>query len=609
MSRPWHIWSLFSLCLAVVLAAVTWLSVTVIRLERAEATARRQAAIEDNVRLALWRADSALAPLIARESARPYFVYSPFYPAERAYTRMFSEITYGEVLVPSPLLAPVSPHILLHFQIDAAGAFSSPQAPTGNMRDLAEPRYASHEAIEQAAARLAALTTRLERNALIAALPQEPPKLVNVALAPGGANDLSQQAQQAQAPGEQRRLQAARSQVELQARGRAMQNLGSFGANVWNDASWAPPVPEGPLTPVWQNDLLLLARRVSVGGRQYIQGCWLDWPVIERWLAGEIVDLFPQARFEPVVGATAANGHLLAALPVRFDTGPVPLVAAATLSPLYVFLGLAWLCVLLAAAAVVMLLFGTVSLSERRAAFVSAVTHELRTPLTTFRLYTDMLTEGMVRDEEQRHRYLKTLHAEAIRLAHLVENVLAYARLERGRAGAPIESLRVGDLLDQVRDRLTERAALAGMELIFEPVPGELENCCVRASAGAVEQILFNLVDNACKYAAAPNASQIHVAAQRCGNRALLLIRDHGPGIAPSEARRLFTPFHKSARDAAHSAPGVGLGLALSRRLARRMGGDLRLAPVTGDGACFELALLTQQRRDPGPQDAGQPAK
>ena len=114
MMRPWHTWTLFGLCLAVVLAAMGWISWTVVKLDRAECEARRQAAVEEEVRLALWRMDSALAPLIARESARPYFVYTPFYPADRAYTRMFAQIQSGEVLVPSPLLTQTSPHVLLH---------------------------------------------------------------------------------------------------------------------------------------------------------------------------------------------------------------------------------------------------------------------------------------------------------------------------------------------------------------------------------------------------------------------------------------------------------------------------------------------------------------
>jgi signal transduction histidine kinase len=70
-----------------------------------------------------------------------------------------------------------------------------------------------------------------------------------------------------------------------------------------------------------------------------------------------------------------------------------------------------------------------------------------------------------------------------------------------------------------------------------------------------------------------------------------LTVSDHGPGIEPEEVRRLFRPFHKSARDAAQSAPGVGLGLALSRRLARALGGDLQVVRDCPSGAAFVLRL------------------
>src|SRR5438093_2650051 len=104
--------------------------------------------------------------------------------------------------------------------------------------------------------------------------------------------------------------------------------------------------------------------------------------------------------------------------------------------------------------------------------------------------------------------------------------------------------------------------------------------------------ILFSLVDNACKYAA-PTASEklIHLEALPDGKFAMLRVRDHGQGISAEGARRLFQPFSKSAHEAAHTAPGVGLGLALCRRLSRSMGGDLRLEALVKGGACFVLTL------------------
>ena len=90
MTRRWQLWVVFALCLGVLLVGVGGISLAAIRLDRAEADARRQAGVEEDVRLALWRMDSAVAPLIARESARPYFVYAPLYAPERAYTRMLA---------------------------------------------------------------------------------------------------------------------------------------------------------------------------------------------------------------------------------------------------------------------------------------------------------------------------------------------------------------------------------------------------------------------------------------------------------------------------------------------------------------------------------------
>jgi C4-dicarboxylate-specific signal transduction histidine kinase len=75
------------------------------------------------------------------------------------------------------------------------------------------------------------------------------------------------------------------------------------------------------------------------------------------------------------------------------------------------------------------------------------------------------------------------------------------------------------------------------------------------------------------------------------GKQGTLIVRDHGPGVQREEAGRLFRPFCKSARDAANSAPGVGLGLALSRRMTQDMGGELQLDWSVTDGACFVVSL------------------
>jgi signal transduction histidine kinase len=257
-------------------------------------------------------------------------------------------------------------------------------------------------------------------------------------------------------------------------------------------------------------------------------------------------------------------------------------------SPVRLALLVAWSCLALAALAVVLVLHGILALSERRATFVSAVTHELRTPLTTFRLYTEMLDEGMVPDAGVQREYVRTLRTESDRLGHLVENVLAFARLERGRASGVPETISIAALEGHLFSRLAPRARQAGMELIGESPSVEGR---VQVDLSVVEQIVSNLVDNAVKHGSRTLDRRMHLGAAVGGKSLMISVRDHGPGVHGKMTSRLFRAFSKSSDEAAHSVPGVGLGLALSRRLARALGGDLRLVDNGDHGATFALTI------------------
>jgi len=532
--RPARVWLVFGVCAIAVLGAMVWISLTVLRLERAEEQARAQAALEENTRLALWRLDSALMPLLAQEAARP----SAPLPGDPG-------------AVPS-VARETPPEVLLHFQIGPRGEITSPQ---------------------KGAERLESLRTALRGADLAARLPRQPPAPpANVVVA---ANDLAS-------------IQKMKNVQEYQARQQSFANSVTPQMAVIAP----PPLPprEGAPAALWVGDALVLARRVGVGDAVYVQGSWLDWPRLRKDLLASIQDLLPDARLEPVTaGARPDEERRLATLPVRLMTGPAPLPESNGPSPVRLSLAGAWAFAFLAALAVAALLRGVVELSERRHVFVSAVTHELRTPLTTFRLYTDMLAEGMVTDEARRREYIARLRGEAERLGHLVENVLFYARVESGRGEASRETVDLQALVQEARPRLAERAARAELEVAVAP-PGS-GPVPVHVDRSAVEQILLNLVDNACKYAARSTPPRIDVRLETSPGRALLRVSDHGPGLSIAERRRLFQPFSKSDRDAADSAPGVGLGLALSRRLARAQGGELSLDATGAEGAVFVLSL------------------
>ena len=584
MKHTRYIWPAFAAGLAVVLAAMAWISLEVLRLGRVEARLDRQEAAAEKVRLALWRMDSALMPLLTRESARRWSDYAAYrrvspYDLDRRKAR-----TVDRLLLPSPLLSYRSPFILLHFQLEADGKLTSPQVPVGPERELAEKGHVAPAKIQAAAKQLDKLKAILKYETLLAALGELPPAGPQVALR-----------QARPVPGAAVAGSRADRQHQLSSNEWAARNAAFYQANVGAQsypraAATQPRAVEAPMEPLWIGEALLLARRVRVGQKDYVQGCRLNWEYTRTWLLEGAGDLLGRADLKPVAAdAARAEPNMLATLPVKLLPGDVADDVVGEVWPVHLSLLIAWACVLLGAGAVAVVLYGTVKLSERRGAFVSAVTHELRTPLTTFRLYTDMLAQGMVTDEDQRAQYIRRLSEESQRLSHLVENVLAYARLAE-RSGGEQETLTLGDLVARSRDRLAARAEQAEMKLSFQ-AEREPAGMLVGANVAAIDQILLNLVDNACKYAARAGDRTIHLELGRKGVFGTIRVRDHGPGITRAVARRLFRPFSKSAREAARSAPGVGLGLSLSRRLARDFGGDLRLVEQPGRGACFELTL------------------
>ncbi len=616
MSRPWRPLLLFGLCLAVLFAALAWMSVSMLDMARAEEEASRAASREEAVRLALWRIDTAAAPLVARESARPHFVYEAFYPDFRVRSLTASEPPRDGSLVPTPLLTEAAPFVRLHFQVGPDGTLSSPQVPgeawkaegallpsSADVQTLAvwAESFRELQRLEALPGLVADLDALADDGATPLAVPGRTRTEIRTEKVPRNKKEkladkkalLDEDAWSQQGVDRRAAFNEAQEARNFQ---EFSQRVSTSTANVMTQqktiATYLPAseLATGVMHPLWLGDELVLARSVILDGAEHIQGCWLDWPALEVSLLAEAADLLPDARLEAVgMDDLEDPSRRLAALPARLLPGepveglePAPATVPAALV-------VAWIGVLVAAVAVASLLLGVLSLSERRAAFVSAVTHELRTPLTTFRMYSEMLAEGMV-PEAKRERYLRTLQVEAERLGHLVDNVLAYARLERGRSTRTAQAVSVDELLQRAVPRLEDRARRAEMSLRVEG-DATADGAEVRGDPSAIEQILLNLVDNACKYGANEDGGAIELYADRDGRRLALRVRDHGAGIDRRTRRRLFRPFSRSAEEAAGSAPGVGLGLALSRRLARDLGGDLRLVDVDGPGACFVLTL------------------
>ena len=587
-------WVGFGVTAAVLLAMVSWLTVVLVRLDGDERTARRQAVVHERLRLALWRLDSWLAPQLAREAMRPARDFRAFPSAAAVWTRGLTRLGNDEVVFNSPLLGVEPGLFALHFELGPEGIVS-PQVPKGNERDVCEANGIDRAVLDRAAERLADFERQLDRDALLrrqgiaeaqlpmmgcnVVPPEAPPQTQQSVLE---YSNRQRSAQNAFAPPQQA---ADNSDGQL--------FVGAVPpGNVLNLNAGAEQV--GPMTPIWLDGevaRLVFVRRVTSAGVQRLQGALVDWPRMQQELLAQVADLFapgaqlvrceqPDAAQQPSMLASIPV-RLLASCPTEIGVGlPLPWMLAST-----------WGITLLGLGLLGFTLRAAIGYGERRARFASAVTHELRTPLTTFRMYSEMLADGVVTEPAAQREYLGTLQRESDRLARVVENVLAWSRLEEGRFRSRRETHRLGALLERITPPLQRRLHEVELELVVQcdQALAELE---LATDEDAVGQILFNLVDNAAKYArgAADRRVELQVAVR--DDRVVLTLRDHGPGVPAAMGERIFAPFDRGAVAAGdNDVPGVGLGLALARGLSRDLGGELRLETGGGGGAAFSLEL------------------
>ena len=575
LSRSLLVWATLALCGVMVLGAMTWLTRGVLASERERAGAEARADLEERTRLALWRMDAAGAAIVSSENRHPPADYGP-----------------GSSSFP----AASSPWVRLHFELREGGNLSSPEG-AGMSDNLAALRtLLSNNPLpgdEWALLKCAAEMSVANWSLIPKDAPQE--KAVNVESRKTKASYSNRIDMQYQSNvGDIERAQRAKSveetvsQAIFPPQGAVQQQRELIGSPQLQGLAGTQVTDLGTLRAISVGGDLFLLRQltVSVAGRleKSIQGVWMDQEKLKHRLLSEIRDLLPDATLAPATDP-AQDPLALVSFPLRLVRNESPVLAPpAPNAPLLI----GWAAVILAILTASLLVHGVMRLSERRASFVSAVTHELRTPLTTFRLYSDMLESDAVKPEK-RGDYLRVLSREADRLSHLVENVLSFSKIERGSARSIVRETTVADLLKPMRERLEARLATAGLTLEMkceEPIATRL----VRVDSAAVEHILFNLIDNAAKYAAAGDPPTVLLRAESAGKNLEISVTDHGPGIPAAERPRIFRAFHKSAREAAESRPGVGLGLALSRRLAKSLGGTLDCVD-SGRGARFVLRL------------------
>jgi two-component system, OmpR family, phosphate regulon sensor histidine kinase PhoR len=230
-------------------------------------------------------------------------------------------------------------------------------------------------------------------------------------------------------------------------------------------------------------------------------------------------------------------------------------------------------------------------LSNLKSDFVANVSHELKTPLSLVRMFGELLQSGRVENSVKRDEYLRIIISESERLAALIENVLDFAKVERGKAAYQFVEGSVTEVVSRAIEACRIRAEREGVTLeqdLPEAVP------VVAIDERAVEIAVINLVDNALKYAADGKIVRVQVLNQ--DGAVAIRVSDEGPGIADEEKRRIFERFVRGRSTRNQRIRGSGIGLALVKHIAESHGGKAWVEDGKQKGSTFVVTLSARRR-------------
>jgi signal transduction histidine kinase len=226
-----------------------------------------------------------------------------------------------------------------------------------------------------------------------------------------------------------------------------------------------------------------------------------------------------------------------------------------------------------------------------KATFLATMSHELRTPLNAILGYTDLLdaeVAGSLTDGQKSQ--LQRIHLASRHLLKMIEEILSFSRIEAGREEVHLETIDVAELAVETC-RLVE--PLAVQKALTFDYDGPAERLFIQSDGGKVRQILLNLLSNAIKFT---ERGGVSVRVTDEGREVTVEVRDTGVGIAPDQLDRIFEPFRQATSTGPRRHGGTGLGLTVSRELARLLGGDISVASVPQHGSTFTFRVPAGER-------------
>ena len=226
-----------------------------------------------------------------------------------------------------------------------------------------------------------------------------------------------------------------------------------------------------------------------------------------------------------------------------------------------------------------------------RREFVANVSHELRTPLSILRGYIEVLLDEPETPREELTRILSIMERHSKRLQRLVDDLLSLAQLESSRATLELSAVRVDELFNNLIRDWKEKLAAKNLKVIVDLTP---EALTLHADGTRLEEVLYNLLDNAVKFSR--ENGEIYLRATRLGSEMVLSVSDNGLGIGKEHLSRIFERFYRADKARSRELGGTGLGLAIVKHIAQLHGGRVEAESEIEKGTTIRvvLPLVTQ---------------
>jgi PAS domain S-box-containing protein len=225
--------------------------------------------------------------------------------------------------------------------------------------------------------------------------------------------------------------------------------------------------------------------------------------------------------------------------------------------------------------------------NREKGQFLASISHELRTPLNAIGGYAELIEMGLVGPiTDQQREYLTRIRTSQQHLLRIINDLLNYSRIESGKVTYERRPVPLASVIETVASMIAPQMAARGITLQRGECADEVISIGDRLK---IEQIVLNLLSNAAKFT--PPGGTVTIECRTSDKQAVIRVADTGPGIPADKMEEIFEPFVQLGRSLSSGHEGAGLGLAISRDLARAMDGDVTVESAPGTGAVFTLVL------------------